>query len=204
MIVPTIVTGPAAEPVTLEEARLHCRVDAEGSPAQHPDDPLLDAFITTAREWAEKFTGLSLAPQTLEIALDAFPSGAIELPRGPVTSITSISYVDEEQADQTVDAGDYTLDARSVPQWAIPAYGGGWPAALDTPNAVVVRYVAGFSLPSDSPQTKPLPKTIKTAILQCVAHWYANREMSSIRRLETIPLGAEVLLRSYRVEKALA
>ena len=43
------------EPLTLAQARLQCRIDAEGSPPSHPDDDLLAAFVAVAREQVERF-----------------------------------------------------------------------------------------------------------------------------------------------------
>ena len=45
------------EPLTLAQARLQCRIDAEGSPPSHPDDDLLAAFVAVAREQVERFFG---------------------------------------------------------------------------------------------------------------------------------------------------
>ena len=40
---------PVIEPVTLQEAKQHCRVDCDA------DDELICGYITAAREWAESF-----------------------------------------------------------------------------------------------------------------------------------------------------
>lgn len=100
------------EPITLAQARLHCRVDTfeEGSPAvevSEDDDWLTDIGIPAAREYCEGDLGRSLAPRTVELVADAFPGYAATtppgagfiLPFGPVQSITSVKYDDQVAAD---------------------------------------------------------------------------------------------------------
>jgi uncharacterized phiE125 gp8 family phage protein len=196
-----VITEPTVEPVSIDEARLHLRLDAYDSPATHPDDPLIEALITAAREWAENFTGLTIAQKTIELAIDRFPSSGveIELERGPVVTITSLTYVDEDAAEQTVDSANYTLDEHSHPDWWLfPADGFDWPTPGDFINSVKVRFVAGFTLPGDSPDSRPLPKAIRQAILLVLGHYYEQREDASVTKLETVPMGAQSLLGPYR------
>lgn len=211
MLIPRIIVDVTEEPITLARARLQCRVDAFGSPLEHADDELISDLIVTARQWAEGFTGRSLAIKTLEVALDYLPTvaptswpwniyptyiGAIELPGGPVVSLVNVTYPNDAESptEQVVDA---TLDTYSVPNRVIPAGGVNWPLLTAAPNLVRIRYVAGYT-------PDALPKQIKQAMLLCIGHWYDNREDTSIVKLENIPLGAKDLLRRYRIEKAMA
>ena len=95
------------EPVSLAEARLQCKVDDDDT----SHDDALKALITTAREYAEHYTGHGLAPQTLEAALDCFPGddGVIELPKCPVSEVTSIKYTDTDGNEQTFASIKYAL-----------------------------------------------------------------------------------------------
>ena len=138
---PIKVITPPAESITLEEARLQCKVDSDDT----THDALLASLITMAREFAEHYTQRSIGSQTLELALDEFPAGdgGIELRQGPVASITSVSYTDTAGDPQTMDTSAYLLDNYSSPAWLLPLYGTTWPSTLDTANAVKVRYVAG-------------------------------------------------------------
>ena len=102
---PKVVLEPTVELLTLDECRLHLRVDPleidSDDVGTHPDDDLIMALQTAARQHCENFLGLSLAPYTYEIALDEFPTdddGAIELPMGPVTSIVSVTVGVESDA----------------------------------------------------------------------------------------------------------
>jgi hypothetical protein len=88
------------EPITLLEARAQCRVDTWGSPPESDDDFWLENIgMPAAREYCENYKGLAYAPRTLELATNTFPAGAINLPFGPVQSITSIKYLDQAAAD---------------------------------------------------------------------------------------------------------
>lgn len=199
-----VITPPTVEPVSLEEARLHLRLDTYDSPPAHPDDELVESLITAAREWAENFTGRALAPQTLELALDEFPADEIELQRVPVTSITSVTYVDTDGATQTLSNTLYTLDNYSEPSWLLPAVDTEWPETGEVVNTVKIRYVVGYSARTDADQANPLPKSFKQAMLLLIGHWYKTREDSSSVKLESVPMGAESLLRPYRLYTGMA
>lgn len=205
-MVPRIITPPVTEPISIEDCRMHLRLVADGSPPEHPHDAMILMKLGAAREWAENFTGRALAPQTLEIALEAFPCCEITLPRTPVASIVSVSYIDEVGAPQTLSPSAYQLDTYSEPSRLLPSAGIDWPvssaAAL---NPVVVRYEAGYSLPGESPRSTPLlPTSIRAALLLILGDLYENAEDSNDLALEQIPRGAESLLRPFRLESSLA
>ena len=160
-----LITAPSTYPVTLAEAKLHCRVDIAD------DDTLITALITAATEMAEQKTGRAIMTQTLELTLDAFPE-AFELTRVPVQSITSVKYYDTTGAQQTLSNTLYALDAADDFGFAhiSPVYAGVWPDTRDQINAVAVRYVAGYA------DAASVPQSIKNWILLMVSTMYANRE----------------------------
>ena len=75
---PKIVLEPTEELLTIDECRLHLRVDRleidSDDVGTHPDDELIMALQTAAREHCEAFLGLSLVPYTYEVALSSFPA----------------------------------------------------------------------------------------------------------------------------------
>ena len=160
-----LITAPSTYPVTLAEAKLHCRVDIAD------DDTLITALITAATEMAEQKTGRAIMTQTLELTLDAFPE-AFELTRVPVQSITSVKYYDTTGAQQTLSNTLYAMDATDDFGFAYisPVYAGVWPDTRDQINAVAVRYVAGYA------DAASVPQSIKNWILLMVSTMYANRE----------------------------
>lgn len=178
-----ITAAPTVEPVTLAEAKLHLRVDVAD------DDALITRLISAAREQCEQELDRSVAPQTVQLLLPAFPDGAIPLPRGPVTAVTSLQYVDQAGTLQTVSALNYTLDDSQVDAYLQPAFGFAWPATRDEPNAVRVTYTAGWVT---------APSAVRQWILLAVGTMYASRESDVDRPAVTQGFAARLLDR-YRV-----
>lgn len=160
-----IITAPTTYPVTLDEAKAHCRIDLDD------EDDLIQSLIMVATEWAEKFQNRAYITQTLEASFDDFPSDVFCLPRPPLQTITSIKYIDSSSVEHTVDTGIYYADTNSDPGRVSLKYSQIWPTdTLQPINAVRVRYTAGYGAAS------AVPKSVKQAILLLVGHWYNNRE----------------------------
>lgn len=156
-----LITAPVAEPLTVAEAKAHLRVSASD------DDAYIEALIVAARQGAEHLTGRALMPQTLELALDEFES-EIQLPRPPLASVTSISYVDSNGATQTTT--DYILDDHGLEARLTPLYGESWPDTRQQANAVLIRYVAGYA------DAASVPQQIKAWMLLRIGMLYEHRE----------------------------
>lgn len=170
-----IVTPPASEPLTTAEAKAHLRVTTTD------DDTYIAALITAAREAVEHRLGRSLMQQTLGLTLDRFPacvtqwshpvnSSAIVLLKSPVQSVTWIKYQSTDNVLTTLSGAAYVVDTYSEPGRVLPAYGYSWPDVYDTPNAVEIRYVAGYA-DADS-----VPTAIKQWMLLRIGAMYENRE----------------------------
>ena len=160
------ITEPSVEPITLEEAKLHLRVD------HATDDDLITSLIVASREQAEQLLGRALITQTWERVLDAFPESEIELGMPPVQSITSVIYVDGAGDEITLDAEDYTLDSSTLPGYVLPSETQDvWPVTLDTVNAVRVRFAAGYGSTGAS-----VPSSIRQWMLIQIGTMYKMRE----------------------------
>lgn len=183
----TKVITPVASPViALSVLRQHLRLDMPDGALAHPEDALIEGYLSAARDYCEHYTQRSIGVQTLELALDAFPENAIELPLG-AASITSVTYVDDALSVQTVANTEYALDDYSHQSWLTTA--STWPAAGAYANAVKVRYVTQGEFSA----------AVKTALLLITAHLYENREESGTDRLASIPLGVKSMLDTARV-----
>lgn len=201
-MVPKIIIQPETEPLTVEECRSHLEAAAYGDTTlDDADDLMIGGFLSAAREYCEEFTGLSLARKTYEIALDAFPPAEIELPMSPTIEVVSVTYVDADEAVQTMSAAAYVLDNYQLPAWLLPASGTSWPTPGGFVNAVKVRYIAGYSDDSDG---DPLPHALRAAILLVLGHLYKHREDTAAAALASLPLGAESLMRQLRVRLGMA
>lgn len=161
-----LISVSGSEPVTLSQAKLACRVDADIT----ADDTLLTLLIKAARSDAEQQLGRAIVTAQYERALDAFPQGGIELAWPTVSAINSVQYVDAAGTLQTLAPAAYSLDARELPNWCLPAQGTDWPSALDTANAVRVTFTSGWA------EGGAVPEDLQAWILMRVATLYKFRE----------------------------
>lgn len=175
-----ILVTPAASPlVTIAEARAWCRVTGTAHDARL--QPMLDAAIVRV----EDELGKAIGPQTWLLAIDRF-SDRIDLPRGPVASITSITYLDADLVEQTLASSVYTLDLISDPQGIVRNDEASWPEVGARVNAVEITFVTGYE--SDSRETA----AIKAAILALVGHWFDDGMIGAM------PAGVRQTLSPYR------
>lgn len=196
----TVSVAPTVEPVSLTEMKLHLREDADGQ------DSLITALIKAAREKVEIETRRALVTQTQILRLDGFPRSdtaamAIEVPNPPLQSVTSIQYVDESGATQTLDAADYLVDTASEPARITPVYNGSWPIARAQINAVTVTFVAGYAPGSGSPTdyAANVPEGLKAAIKLLVGAWYEHREAVGPLALKPVPMAYDALIWNHRI-----
>jgi len=168
-----VVTAPSLEPLTLEEAKKHVRVELD---ATDEDDYLRD-LLRRATRAAQDATDGSLLTQTLALRLDRFSCQQIYLPYPPLQSVTSIVYLDSNNVSQTLAAAKYQVaGARSTPDadapcgYVQPAYGEWWPTTYPVPECVTITYLAGWL------SAEAVPDTVKGDMLTLIADWYAQRE----------------------------
>lgn len=138
-----LVTAPAAEPVSLADLKLHLRVDTTA------EDDLIAGLGVTARQYAETFTQRAIPIQTWDYKLDRFPClSEFYLPNAPCISVTSITYVDTNGDSQPLATSVYDTDLPVGPYARAGRiflkYGQSWPQTRCIPNAVTVRFVAGY------------------------------------------------------------
>lgn len=143
-----IITQPTVEPVTLAYVKSRSRIDGTEY------DDVIPSLIVEAREIAEQKTRCALCSQVWELYLDAFPE-AFELRPSPVINVVSIKYLDTDGNEQTLDPQDTILDNKSnvTPGYITPAYGKAWPDTYPVPNAVTVRFTAGYGNADSVPQS---------------------------------------------------
>ena len=183
-----LVTVPEEEPIDLDAAKKHLRVEHED------EDLLITSLITAARETAEITTGRAFLTQEWELTLDAFPAAGFDLPRPPLQSVTSVKYLDVNGVEQTLATAKYLVDTRSEPGRVTPAYGEIWPSTRNVINAVTVKFKAGYGAVPE------VPESLKSAIKLLLSHFYEIREPVNVGNIVTeIPLGVERLLWQHKV-----
>lgn len=159
-------TPPGSEPITVAEAKLHCKVDGTDE-----DSWFSSFFIPQAREQAEQRTGRALVTQEWEYSLDRFPADSLTLPLPPLVSVASITYLDGAGVRQTLSFGDYQVITDELQGRVIPGYGKCWPACREWPGSVLVTFTAGYG------NASAVPSGIKSWMLLAIATLYANREV---------------------------
>lgn len=169
----SIVTAPDGEPVSLADAKLHLRL------VSNDENSRVNHCIATAREQVEQDTGRALATQTWDLKLDRWPCydgwNQINVPKPNLQSVTSISYVDTAGATQTLATNQYQVVSYSGPTGAagriVPAYGVSWPSLRCQPDAVTVRFVAGYGA-----EPEDVPESLRAAMLLVVGSLFEHRE----------------------------
>lgn len=170
------------EPVTLAEAKAHCRV------LSADDDALIASMIVAAREWVESYTGHILVLRNVTQRLSSFDRPRLfAWPIADDATVT-VTYVDSDGATQPL-TGARLIFGNGWAELAT-AFGSTWPTSYG-PATVTVE--AGYATADDVPQS------MKQAILLLVGHWFANRESVSDKPMTEVPLTVEALCQPYRM-----
>ncbi len=152
-----IINPPIVEPITLDEAKQHLRVDG------NDDDILIMSLIKQAREYCENYQNRKYITQTLELVLDSFPQGnAIVFNNcSPVQKVESIKYYDVNRQEYLFDESNYIFDLDGFVNRVVLNRGKHWPTVeLQSVNAVRVRLIAGYGDSGDK-----VPEAIKWAMI---------------------------------------
>ena len=183
----TTLNEPAIEPVSLNEAKQHCRVDTDA------DDSYIASLITAAREWCEAYCDQTFIHTRYRMTLDSFPT-EIELPRPPMATAGTVTavvvtYTMENQTTAVLATNQYRVDRDATPGVIRPLYNGSWPSHLLDYNAVAVTWWGGSgSTGADVSQR------LKSAILWLVGMWYERRMAAEQATMSEIPFGVKSLL----------
>lgn len=183
-----VAAEPTREPVSIAEARQHCRID-------HTDeDDYIAGLIVAARSWCEDYCRRSFMTRTIEMKRPRFRS-PMDLPRGPVQSVSSVQYQDSDDATQTLSADVYELAADPVMARVVLRSSQSWPTTADVEHPVTITYVSGYGdLSAD------VPATIRQAIKMMVGQLYEYREpIVTGTSIAHVPMAVESLLAPYRV-----
>jgi uncharacterized phiE125 gp8 family phage protein len=190
-----LIEAPEAEPVTLAEAKAFVRVE------QDAEDALFGTLIAAAREHVEQATGRQLVAATWELTLRCFPPDyLVRLPRSPLIEVVSVKYRDRAGALITLtDEVDYLTDAAAEPGTVEPVKS--WPATGDFPDAVQVRFTAGYPSDGASPpdHAANVPARAKVAVKALLAHWYENREAAGVAEVYETAYHVARLINGLRV-----
>ena len=182
----SVVEAPEDDAVSLDTLKAYLVIDDDR------DDASLTITLNAAIGRYQEICNVRLVTQTLKATYDRFPStdafrsrwgtfslvdntvqpvqaGQIVLPTGPVQSVESIKYLDQDGDEQTWDDAEYRVDVSGMPARIVPVSLSSWPAALTTAGSVRVEFVAGFGDPAD------IPAQVVQSILQAAAYAWQSR-----------------------------
>lgn len=153
-----LVSGPAAEPVTVAELRLHCRID-------HTDeDVLLAGLIASARQWCERYSGRAFLRQRWRTTVERWPSdGVLPLRPLPLLGVVAVEWQADDGTWTAVPTGWQLTPARDGLRWTEMPGG----------DAVAWRvdYDAGYG-----DDATDVPERIRQAVMVLAAWLYEQRE----------------------------
>lgn len=180
-----VIVAPTHEPLSLSVVKSHLRVDGSD------EDTLITALIASVRDWTERYLGRALLMQTITETYDGSPEVSnVGLRICPVQSDgLSVTYLDADGAEQTLDAADYSLVTALEPNVLTLKSDKTWPDTSGEVGDFKITYKAGYTDPSE------VPGAIKAAMLLMIGDLFEKREDS----VKTMPTAAEYLLQPYRI-----
>ena len=190
-----ISSGPTVEPVSLAEAKAHCRVDVSD------DDTLLGNLIKAARTHVETVCRprRALVNETWLWVADAWPaSDTIELGVAPLSSVTSVKYTNDAGVEATLAATNYLVDTYSEPGRLRLKSTASWPSVtLRELNGLIVTFVAGYGAAASN-----VPEPFRQAMLLLIGHWYENREAQIVSGAvpKALEFAVDALLAPWRMD----
>ncbi len=186
-MVMTRIAAPAAEPVTLAEAKAHLRV------VDAAEDILIASLVEAAREEVEAATGLALISQTWRLYLDCWPPSAIvRLRKHPVQSLIQVTVYNAVGAPESSVPPAANLDKASRPaRFAMPDAA---KAPGRTMNGIEIDFRAGFG-----DTGVDVPDGLKRAILLLTAQWFEHRGAGPDERAAGWPDGFDRIVERFRL-----
>jgi len=182
-----LLTGPAAEPLSLEETKTFLRVE------NNDDDPLIAALITAARMHIETQAQAALVTQRWRMVFACWPRhGRIAVRPGPLKALTAVRVLDFHGNAQTLDTQGFVPDpgasALAFIPWAVPVPG---------------RIAAGIELDVTvgfGDAATDVPEPLRQAMRLLVAHWYENRGLVAAgSQTAMLPSTVAALVAPYRM-----
>lgn len=198
-----LIEAPTADPFDIGEFR--AQVLSDSGPFQE------SRAIGMLKGQAEEIEGsecyIQLITAQYELRMEQFPfCRHIEIPRPPLQSVDSITYIDTDGVEQTFgtfegspeEAVEYGVELSDAPEFGriYLRSGYSWPSALCQPSAVRIRFTCGFG---DS--CEDIPENIKNWIYVKAASLYNNREGEQIGNVVNEFKYVDRLLDRWRARK---
>jgi uncharacterized phiE125 gp8 family phage protein len=182
-----LLTAPAAEPLSLAEAKAFLRVEHDD------DDGVIAALIAGARLYVEGQTRRALLTQTWRLVLDAWPtSGRIGVRPLPLKILDAVRVYGSGTTAQAVDVAAFVVDpaggSLTFAPWALPQ-------PLRSAAGIELDVTCGYGGAATD-----VPEPLRQAIRLIVAQWYEHRGVAEPgANAVPLPLTVPALIAPYRV-----
>jgi len=182
-MVTIFTTTPTLDDViSVADLKSHLRVDV------NDDDALIEAFRDTAISFVQQITNRVLGDVDAVVYLDKWQNVTLDV--GPVNTIESVEYIDENGNVQTLPTTNWFSDIAGahgrIRFHDVPSL---YDYAL---NRVIVNCNVGHA-------ENAIPAPVIHAIRLLVGHMYENRTAAEIRSVNEIPFGVHSLLSPFRI-----
>jgi uncharacterized phiE125 gp8 family phage protein len=183
-----LLSGPAAEPIALAEAKQFIRVEHDD------DDDVISALIVGSRIHVEAQTRRALITQSWRLTRDVWPEiGCVPVLPVPVKTLDAVRVYNADGTTQTIDAAAFVLDKAAAPARLVFTRG-----ALPAPGrpiaGIEIDVTCGYGDAAD------VPEALRQAIRLLVAHWYENRGLIAVgHEVAVLPQTVSALLAPHRV-----
>lgn len=192
----TIVLEPPQPFISLDLACKHLRVSDPGK------DVLIQLYIAaTCSHIDGPLTWLkrSIGEQLIEHRVDSFGC-EISLPGRPIIEIDAVEYIDGDGVLQDLDPAAYQLTGHVLR----PAFGTSFPVVRGDVDGVRVRYLAGYSDPTDTNAEAGggIPKSLIAATLIMLGDLWKNPDSTVEGTISTkinMSTTVEALLQPFQV-----
>lgn len=186
---PVTITGPASEPLTLEQVKEFLAIEDD----ETLHDAQLIRFIAAARAQVEAITGTRLVDQTVRVAASDWRD-LRQLPVGPVQSVVEIVFDDVAGAEQALAGADWEMTGAGLARALRTPIGKGWPSGLRRgADTIRVTLEVGYDT---------VPEPVETAMLIMIADLFGQRESFAVGTVAAkVPSTMQVdhLLTNYRI-----
>jgi len=178
MLNTTISTAPSFEPISTSVSKLHCRVYHSLDDATFGTGSVGSGLITTARLMIENEIRGPIPNTGFTTVFDSWPAAReIVLPRSPLVSVTSVTYVNTASVTTTLSAStDYIVKSYNGMGRILLRDTANWPSDLHNggEGVITVVYTAGYGA-----SAALVPEALKHAILLQIATLYEFRASMS-------------------------
>lgn len=161
-------------------------------------DELFLQWIRAAATVFEAQTGRQVITALYEYALERFPCGReLELPVPPLQAVIAVTYLDENEEEQTFDAENYEVVTPRGPYASrgriVLKQAASWPTTLCRTRAVRVTFRAGYA-----DGARQVPFLVKQCLMWIVGHFHRFGEPVQEGSLTTLPMGVDSTIKGFR------